>query len=111
MNRRTWAFVVGGLVVALILSFFVSRYASSQPDGLEKVAADKEIDTEERDHALAEGPFADYETTGIDDPGLATGVAGIVGVAITFVVAGGVIWLATRRRDRTSVASAPPATG
>lgn len=98
MSRRTVVFVVGGLAVALVLAFFVSRYASSQPDGLEKVAADEAIDVGERDHAFAEGPLADYEASGVDDPGLATGVAGVVGVAITFVVAGGVVWAVTRRR-------------
>jgi hypothetical protein len=111
MRSRTLAFVLGGLAVALLLAFFVSRYASSQPDGLEKVAADKAIDTDERDHSLAEGPFADYETSGIDDPGLATGVAGVVGVAITFVVAGGVIWVASRRRAKHSSPNATPAAG
>lgn len=111
MRSRTLAFVVGGLAVVLVLAFFVSRYASSKPDGLEKVAAEKAIDTDERVHALADGPFADYETAGIDDPGLATGVAGIVGVAMTFVVAGGVIWIASRRRGKPSAPVAPPATG
>jgi hypothetical protein len=100
MNRRTVWFIVGGLAVALVLAFGVSRYASSKPDGLEKVAADHRLDTDEKSHTMADGPFADYGTRGIDDPGLSTGVAGVVGVFATFAIAGGLVWLATRRSKR-----------
>lgn len=86
--------------MALVLAFGVSRYASSQPDGLERVAADHTIDSDEEAHALADGPFADYTTRGIDDSGLSTGIAGILGVAVTFGVAGGLVWLARRSGHR-----------
>jgi hypothetical protein len=79
-------FLAGGVVVALVLAFGVSRWASSQPDGLERVAGDHSLDTEAADHALADGPLADYGTRGIEDEGLGTGVAGIIGVAVTFAV-------------------------
>ena len=100
MNRRSWGFVVAGLVVALVLAFGVSRYASSQPDGLEKVAADHALDTGEQAHAAADGPLADYSTRGIDDAGLSTGVAGVVGVVITFALAGGLVWFEARAGRR-----------
>jgi hypothetical protein len=100
VNRRLLVFVLAGLVVAVILAFGVSRLASSQPDGLERVAADKGIDSGEKSHALADGPFADYTTRGVDDEGLATGLAGLFGVGATFVVAGGAVWLATSARSR-----------
>jgi hypothetical protein len=79
-------FVIGGLVVALGLAFFVSPLASSSPDGLEKVAIDQGFDETAEDHALAEGPLADYGVEGVEDEGLSTGLAGIIGVAITFGV-------------------------
>jgi hypothetical protein len=101
MKRTRW-FVIGGLAVALVLAFGVSRYASSEPDGLERVAADNGIDTDEADHALADGPFADYAAEGVEDEGLATGLAGVVGVAATFAVAGGAVWLLTRARPSRS---------
>jgi hypothetical protein len=102
VTRRTLVFVGAGLVVALLLAFGVSRYASSQPDGLEKVAADHALDEGEQTHALADGPLADYSTAGVDDEGLSTGVAGAVGVVLTFALAGGLVWLARRGgvRDR-----------
>ena len=110
MSRRTLTFLLCGLGVALVLAFAVSRFASSEPDGLERVAADNGIDADERDHALAEGPFADYSTAGVEDEGLATGVAGVVGVLATFVVAGGLAALAVRfRRDPASSTTGSPA--
>jgi hypothetical protein len=104
MRRRTWAFVLAGLVLALVLAFGVSRYASSQPDGLEKVAADTSMGASETDHASGGGPFAGYATTGIDDPGLATGVAGVVGVLVTFAVAGALVGVAVRVGRRRAAA-------
>jgi hypothetical protein len=104
MKRRTIGFFVAGLAVALVLAFGVSRSASSEPDGLERVAADQALDRGEQPHALAAGPLADYSTRGVDDPGLATGFAGVVGVAATFVAAGGLVWVASRfsRRETTA---------
>jgi hypothetical protein len=87
MDRRSLAlFLVGGLIVALGLAFFVSPYASSSPDGLERVAIDKGFAETAQDHALSESPLADYRVRGVEDERLATGLSGIVGVAITFGV-------------------------
>ena len=93
-RTTTWAVVVGGLLVALGLAFFVSRFASSSPDGLNKVAIDQGFDDTQTNHATADGPFAGYGVKGVDDQGLSTGLAGIVGVAVTF----GIGLRALRRR-------------
>ena len=80
MTRTTKGFLLAGIVVALLLAGVVSRFASSSPDGLEKVAADKGINANEKDHALGDSPFADYGTKGLGD-GFASGaVAGVAGV-------------------------------
>lgn len=100
-HRRTRWFVVGGLVVATALAAGASRWASSQPDGLEEVSVDEGFEETAEDHPLGDGPFADYGTEGADDEGSVTGIAGVVGVAATFVVAGGAVALvgaASRRR-------------
>lgn len=102
-DRRTGWFLAGGLVVALVLAAGVSRWASSQPDGLEKVSVDEGFEQTATDHPLGESPFADYATSGVHDAGTATSIAGVVGVVLTFVVAGGAAALlgaATRRRAR-----------
>jgi cobalt/nickel transport system permease protein len=109
VNRRLALFVVAGLAVALVLAVAVSRLASSQPDGLERVAADHGLDSGATEHALADGPLADYSAPGVDDPGVAKGAAGVVGVAVTFLVAAGAAWAArsvsARRRRRPEPAS------
>ncbi len=80
-------FVVGGLIVALGLAFFVSPYASSSPDGLNRVAIDKGFSETQQEHALADAPLAGYGVKGVDDQKLSTGLAGVIGVAVTFGIA------------------------
>ena len=99
-RTTTWAVVVGGLLVALGLAFFVSRFASSSPDGLNKVAIDQGFDDTETNHATADGPFAGYGVKGVDDQGLSTGLAGIVGVVITFGI-GLLLFVVVGRRKAT----------
>ncbi|GII85428.1 hypothetical protein Ssi03_34180 [Sphaerisporangium siamense] len=91
--------LVGGALVAVLLAGVVSFYASSSPDGLEKVAGDKGMNAQERDHALGGSPLADYGVRGVDNERLAVGVAGVAGVGIT-VLAGGAIFYGVRRRNR-----------
>jgi hypothetical protein len=97
------AFVVGGLAVALALAFFVSPEASSSPDGLEKVATDTGFADTATPHALGDLPTADYGVKGVDDERLGTGLAGILGVVVTFAVGTGVLMLALRARGRRAV--------
>lgn len=82
----TRTFVVLGLVAAVAVAFFLAPRASSAPDGLEKVAAEQGIDAAAGDHALADGPLADYEVAGVEDEGLSTGLAGVLGVVLTFAI-------------------------
>jgi cobalt/nickel transport protein len=109
MRKRT--FIVAGLIVAFLLAGIVSNFASSSPDGLDSAAlrgcttdADGEITggtcmaQREQEHQLGGGPLADYGIHGIDNPYLATGLAGVLGVAITFVVGGALFWLVRRRK-------------
>jgi cobalt/nickel transport system permease protein len=94
-------------VVTIALAVLVSPYASSQPDGLEKVAADRGIDRDAVPHALDDSPLADYGVEGLDDSRLGTGLAGLVGVLATFAVGSGVVLLARRRRHRPAAAPRP----
>jgi hypothetical protein len=96
------AFIVAGLVVALALAFLVSPEASSAPDGLNKVALDKGFAEAEDAHALEDLPTAGYEVRGIDNDRLGTGVAGVVGVAVTFAVGAGLALLVGRKSRRPS---------
>ena len=80
------------------LAFFVSPHASSSPDGLERVAIDQGFIDTATDHAMADAPLADYGVRGVDDPGLSTGLAGVIGVAVCFAL-GSAFVLVVRRRS------------
>ncbi len=73
-----------GLLVAVVLAVVVSRYASSRPDGLMRVAGDKGMVQQDRHSAPGLMP---------DDPQL----AGLVGLVAVLVVASGATYLVRRR--------------
>ncbi|MEU3930532.1 energy-coupling factor ABC transporter permease [Streptomyces sp. NPDC029044] len=107
-HRKVWA---AGLVASLVLAGFVSFYASANPDGLEKVAADHGIDEKAEDHAVADSPLADYGVKDVDDTRLSGGLAGVIGVGVTVVAGTGVFWAVRRRRtDDTSPSETSSAT-
>ena len=99
MKRRVSniAFLVIGLAAAVALVILLAPDANPNPDGLEKVAADKGIDSEVTDHALADGPFADYGVSGVDNTWVATWIAGGLGIAATFILCAGLVYLVRRR--------------
>ncbi|MEU5656263.1 energy-coupling factor ABC transporter permease [Streptomyces sp. NPDC047737] len=94
-TRKVWA---TGLATALVLAGFVSFYGSANPDGLEKVAADKGIDEKVQEHDTADSPLADYGVKDISDPRVSGGIAGVIGVGATVAVGSGVFWAVRRRR-------------
>ena len=98
---ESWIFTIGGLLLALALAFFVSPFASSSPDGLERVAIDQGFDGQAQDHALAGGPLADYAVVGVESESLSTGLSGIVGVVLCFAIAAAVL-VGVRAARRTS---------
>jgi len=97
MSKHTRGVVLVGMLVALFLAGAVSYYANGSPDGLNRVAMDQGLDEAEKNHALADGPLAGYSTKGVDNERLSGGLAGVAGVALTFLV-GGTIGLVLRRR-------------
>jgi hypothetical protein len=99
------------MLIGLALAAFVSPFASSSPDGLERVSVDEGFDGLARDHDVAEAPLADYVVEGVDEGRLGAGLAGIIGVAITFAAGVGLfVVLRTFRGGarRPSPSPAPP---
>lgn len=99
---RTIALVIAGLAIALIVALF-SPLASSEPDGLERVAEDEAFLDEAKD-----APYeliADYAFPWVENEDVATILAGITGVGI---VAAGVfgIGMVLRYRARRSDSAA-----
>lgn len=89
-------FVVFG-AVALVIAGLVSFYASAYPDGLEYVAELTGFGDTAQDSASVGSPLADYAVTGVEDPRLSGGLAGVIGVLVTLLLAGGLAWLLARR--------------
>jgi hypothetical protein len=97
-NRMsTVGFVLIGLAVTAILAVVVSGFASGSPDGLERVAEDEGFLEQAEDHDLADSPVADYGVRGVDDARLSTGLAGLIGITVTFALGYGVFSLVRRR--------------
>jgi cobalt/nickel transport protein len=112
-SRRPTTFFIGFLLVAVAMAGGLSYFASSDPDGLDTVAlqgceavetpAGEELKGEciaqnATDHAAAGSPLADYSIVGGEGT---VGAAGIIGVIVTLVLAGGLFWLLRRRGTGT----------
>jgi hypothetical protein len=88
-------FTILALALAVGLATAVSPYASSSPDGLEKVAGDKAFLN--RGEAQETSVLSDYALPGIGDERLATGLAGFAGTVLVFGLGYGVVVMARRR--------------
>ena len=82
----TTVVLVVGLGVALALAGVVSRFADGSPDGLSKVSQDHGFAHTEETHASV---FDGYGS-----------LTGVVGVVVVLALAGGLVYLARRRRSR-----------
>jgi hypothetical protein len=94
---RTRVFLALALAAAVSLAVFASPYASSSPDGLEKVAGTKGFLADGRVHTIQErSPVPGYAFPGIHDPRLATALAGLLGTLLVALVGIGVFKLVRR---------------
>ncbi|MGW2601518.1 energy-coupling factor ABC transporter permease [Streptomyces klenkii] len=96
---RLW---IAGVAVALVCAGGLSYYASTSPDGLEKVAHDKGIDSKEEAHAAKDSPLADYQVKDVADERLSGGLAGVIGVGATLAAGTGVFVTLRWKRTRTA---------
>lgn len=90
-------FLLASLLVTLLLAGGASFYASSSPDGLEKVAMDIGFIDSAKDHANADGALANYGVKGIENPRLSTGAAGVIGVLATGLISTGLFKVVRRK--------------
>jgi hypothetical protein len=98
-RRSIVPFALVALAVTVSLAL-LSPWAADSPDGLNKVAEDKGLSATADDHALEQGPLAGYKVDGVHDARLSKGLSGIIGIALTFAIAGGAIAFARRSRLR-----------
>ncbi|TWP50880.1 hypothetical protein FKR81_17490 [Lentzea tibetensis] len=90
-------FFIGFGVVSLLIAGVLSYFASSAPDGLDKATEDTGIAQHAQEHPLGGGLFADYAVGGDDK---FTGLAGMLGVLVTLVIAVGLFWLLRKKPVR-----------
>lgn len=84
-NERTLSprsMAIGGLALAVVVAGILAPWASSLPDGLERVAEDLNFANLATTSWSALG---DYEAPGISWPSLAVALAGILGVGFVFL--------------------------
>jgi cobalt/nickel transport protein len=95
-------FYIGALFVSLLLAGVVSFYASSNPDGLEKVASEVGFIETAEDHTIADSPLADYGVKGVDNERLSVGLSGVIGVLGTAGVSVGLFYFLRKDKRKTS---------
>jgi hypothetical protein len=95
-------FVAAGLLIAIGLGLLVGPWASPDPDGLERVAADHGFTDEARQHPLGDSPVADYRIKGFAEERLGTALSALIGICLTFGLGLGLFGLIrVQRRGRS----------
>jgi cobalt/nickel transport protein len=100
-------FTMAGLAVAVAIALIISPWASSSPDGLEKVAEDKGFigKAEETDPSWESSPIPDYAMPGLEEshPALATALAGLAGTVAIFLIAWGLALVLKKKGKEAEV--------
>jgi PDGLE domain len=78
MKGRRWWLV--GIAISVLIVVVLAPRASSDPDGLERVAEDTGFIGQAQN--VVAGLFGDYAIPGIDDPAVSTVLSGLLGLAI-----------------------------
>jgi len=89
------------LILALVVAALLSPLASSNPDGLERVATDLGF-VEKGEGAKLKAPLADYLFPGIDSEAVSKAAAGIAGTIITFAAMYGLARVMKKRKPDTA---------
>ncbi|MBW4660186.1 MAG: PDGLE domain-containing protein [Drouetiella hepatica Uher 2000/2452] len=92
-QARNGAFVLVGLGAALAIAVFFSPFASSDPDGLDRVSQDLGFDNQAQTDTPAKklpfyGIFEEYALRGVPEA-VATPLAGLIGTLAAFGLAWG----------------------
>lgn len=94
MSAKVKAFIWATLLISIFLAAVISPFASSWPDGLEKVAEDKGFLEKGETWAFwKSSPIPDYALPGLGESPLATSAAGIIGTLVVFAAAYGLALL------------------
>jgi cobalt/nickel transport protein len=92
-RTRNRAFMISGLGIALLIAVFLSPFASSNPDGLDRVAQDQGFEKKAAEEPIAHKlpfyqVFEEYQLRGVPEQ-IATPAAGLIGTLVVFGLAWG----------------------
>lgn len=87
-SRNQWLL---GLAITFIVAGIISFYASASPDGLEYVAEVLGFSDVAAEHAVANGPLADYQVRGIENARFSGGLAGVIGSSMVLIISFGLL--------------------
>ncbi len=91
MKRRLDGFIWIGLGISLLLALLLSPFASTSPDGLEKVAEIKGFSEKGEGWNLWKyAPLPDYAIPWIKDKRVSTALSGLIGTLAIFFIALGI---------------------
>ena len=91
MKKRLAGWVWIGLGVSLLVALFLSPFASSSPDGLEKVAETKGFREKGEGWKLWKyAPLQDYALPWVKNEKVSTGLSGVLGTLAIFLIALGI---------------------
>jgi cobalt/nickel transport protein len=91
MKRRIDGFILVGLGICLLMALFLSHFASSSPDGLEKVAETKGFVSKGEEWKFwKHAPLPDYEIPWIKNKNVSTSLSGLVGTLAIFLLVLGI---------------------
>ena len=85
LSNKTFLYI--GIGISVFLASFVSFYASSSPDGLERVGTDHGFIVHAKDSFTSGSWLAGYGFEGVTSQRIAGGIAGAIGVLVTGIVA------------------------
>jgi hypothetical protein len=78
LDRRPGAVLGSSMLGAVLLA----PWASSAPDGLERVSIDRGFASLSAEHTFLGSPLADYATTGVPNEMLTVALAGVIGILV-----------------------------
>jgi cobalt/nickel transport protein len=91
MKRRLNGFVYIGLGFSLLVALLLSPFASTSPDGLEKVAETKGFLEKGKGWTFwRHAPFSDYSLPWIENEKVSTALSGLIGTLAIFFIAIGI---------------------
>ncbi len=98
MKRRLNGFIWIGLGIALLLALFLSPFATTSPDGLEKMAGTKGFSEKgESSKFWKYAPLPDYAIPWIKNAKVSTALSGLTGTLAIFLIAMGFAKLIKKR--------------